>query len=277
MLRSASKIFGYRLNGADGEVGRAVDLLFDDRTWTVRYLVVETGAWLDGRRVLISPLGLRKGEWTSRRLVLDGTRQQVETAPLLAWDTPVSREHEIELSCHYGWNVGAGLLSDSADMPPPEVLPPTEAGPSLRSLKELLGQALRAEDGEVGHVDDVILDDDSWTGRHLVVDSKNWLAARKMLVSTELSRVNWSERRVEVSLPAVTLESQPEYDPRAPVYEPRVEDLAVLPADNDVPQRSWRFNPVAISWGNPVRLSARSLSTWGTRGLKAALARIIHG
>src|SRR4051812_13882002 len=75
MLRSASKIFGYRLNGADGEIGRAVDLLFDDRAWMVRYLVIETGAWLDGRRVLISPLALRKGEWTSRRLVLDGTRQ----------------------------------------------------------------------------------------------------------------------------------------------------------------------------------------------------------
>ena len=277
MLRSASKIIGYRLNGADGEVGRAVDFLFDDRTWVVRYLVVETGAWLEGRRVLISPLALRKGEWTSRRLVFDGTRQQVETAPILAWDTPVAREHEFELSRHYGWSIGAfGLLSDSAEAPPPEVLPPTEAGPSLRSLKELLGQPLHAEDGAVGHVDDVILDDDSWTCRHLVVDTKNWLSGRKILVSTELSRVNWSEHQVEVSLPAVTVESQPEYDPQAPVYEPRVEDLAALPADNDVPQRSWRFGP-AVSWGNPVRLGARSLSTWGTRGLKAALARIIHG
>jgi hypothetical protein len=161
-------------------------------------------------------------------------------------------------------------------MPPPEVLPPTEAGASLRSLKELLGHALLAEDRAVGPVDDVILDDDSWTCRHLVVDSKNWLSGRKILVSTELSRVSWSEHQVDVALPAATLECQPDYDPRAPVYEPRVEDLAILPADNDVPQRPWRLGPT-VSWGNPVRLGARSLSTWGTRGLKAALARIIYG
>lgn len=276
MLRSASKIFGYRLNGADGEIGRAVDFLFDDRTWAVRYLVVETGAWLGGRRVLISPLGLRKGEWTSRRLVIDGTREQVETAPSLSEGTPVSRDHEIELSHHYGWNVAAfSVLTDTAELPL-EVSPSTETGPSLRSLKELLGQTLQAEDGAVGHVDDVIVDDDSWTCRHLVVNSKSWLSARKILVSTELSRVNWSDRQVDVSVPAVTVESQPEYNPLAPVYEPRVEDWAALPADNDVPQRSRHFGG-GVSWGDPVWLGARSLSTWGTRGLKAALARIIHG
>jgi sporulation protein YlmC with PRC-barrel domain len=279
MLRSASKIIGYRLNGVDGEVGRAVDFLLDDTVWEVRYLVVETGPWLDGRRVLISPSALCKGEWTSRRLVLDATREKIESAPSLEGDGPVSREHELELSRHYGWDVGGfSLLGDSAEVPPPAVVPPVREEPALRSLKELLGQALAAEDGGVGHVEDLIVDDDDWACHHLVVGSKNWLSGRKILVPVEwIKKVNWADHQVEVERSASSLESEPEFNPLAPVYErsiyerqpqPLVDGLAQLPADNDVPTGSRRFGASA-GWSNPV--------SWGTRGLKAAIARIIHG
>src|SRR5262249_11151974 len=55
MLRTARQLKGASLVATDGDVGSVQDLYFDDTTWTIRYLVVDAGTWLSGRRVLISP------------------------------------------------------------------------------------------------------------------------------------------------------------------------------------------------------------------------------
>jgi hypothetical protein len=268
MLRSASKIIGHRLHAVDGEIGRATDFLLDERGWFLRYMVVETGRWLANRRVLISPMGLSKAEWTSRRLVLEGTREQVKNAPVLAEDGALPHQHEIELSRHYGWSLsGFGALPPSGETTPvPELSPAPPAEPGLHSITEALGFALNATDGSVGHVEDFIVDDDTWTLPYLVVDSRNWLSGRKVLVPTErVGQIDWVDRRVDVLLPSWEIEESPEFDPTAPVYERRDEQLV---GDHPGAARAepgasfFRFNPP---------------ESWRTRGLRAALARIIHG
>lgn len=244
MLRSASKIMGHRLYAVDGEVGRATDFLLDEQGWFIRCVVVETGRWLGNRRVLISPADLSKAEWTSRRLVLEGTREQVRSAPVLGESGPAPRE-----------------LSPA---------PPFE--PGLHSLEEALGFALNATDGGgVGRVEDFIVDDDTWTLPYLVVDSRNWLPGRKVLVATEqVGQIAWSDHHVDVLLPRWEIEESPAFDPMAPVYDLHQRrdempgaDVAASDAARAVPGASlFRFNPP---------------ESWRSRGLRAALARIIHG
>jgi PRC-barrel domain protein len=270
MLRSANKIIGHRLSALDGEIGRATDFLLDDGQWVLRYLVVETGAWLAKRRVLIAPAVLNKADWTSRRMVLEATREQVKTAPVLEADMP-SRQHELELSRHYGWNVcGLGdYPPDPAMVPLPEGSPSLAGDPHLSSVKELVGYGLEAQDGNVGHIEDFIVEDDTWSIRYLVIDSRSWLSGRKLLIETAwLGAVNHEDRQISVQVPGSRIEALPDFDPGAPVYE-RVEQPspdkfpesdAAFRAETGV--RSWSFGPP---------------ESWRTRGLRAALARIIHG
>lgn len=274
MLRSASKIIGHRLFAVDGEVGRATDFLLDEQGWFLRYVVVETGRWLGNRRVLISPAGLSKAEWTSRRLVLEGTREQVKAAPVLGESGPAPREQEMELSRHYGSSLsGFGALPTSGETTPvPELSPAPPFEPGLHSLKEALGFALNATDGSgVGRVEDFILDDDTWTLPYLVVDTRNWLSGRKVLVATErVGQIAWSDHHLDVLLPSWEIEESPEFDPAAPVYdlyqrrdEQPGGDLSASDAGRATPGASFfRFTPP---------------ESWRSRGLRAALARIIHG
>jgi hypothetical protein len=66
MLRSLKDLERYTVSATDGDVGSVVDFLLDDERWIVRYLVVETGGFLDGHRVLISPISFRSADWSTR-------------------------------------------------------------------------------------------------------------------------------------------------------------------------------------------------------------------
>jgi len=267
MLRSARNIIGHRLSAQDGDIGRCVDFLVDSDKWLARYLVVEAGQWLSGRRLIISPLALSKADWTSRRLVLENTRAQVEGAPPLEEGVPISREHELDLFRHYGWSV-SGLAPVSDRAPPSEHGGPPPLGPKLRSVKDILSYGLEAEDGPVGHVDDFIVDDDTWLLPYLVAEGQNWLSARKVLLPTErILGVDGDDRLVELALPNVAIEDAPDFDPAAPVYDTRVVTCLISPAAD-----SGR-SPTMPAWFSDFVAS----ETWGTRGLRAALARIIHG
>src|SRR5205809_6020840 len=103
MLRSASEWDGYSIQATDGEIGHVAEFLFDDEKWTIRYLVVDTGGWLPGRRVLISPIALGETDWPGHRLHVKLTRQQVEESPVIDTDKPVSRQHEVSYYQYYRW------------------------------------------------------------------------------------------------------------------------------------------------------------------------------
>ena len=274
MLRSASRIFGYRLNAMDGQIGRCVDLLIDERSWTVRYVVVEAGGLLAGRRVLISPLALRKADWNARRWVLEGTRQQVESAPLLEENAPVSQSHELELWRHYGWDMAgfSTIQSETDNAPGVEHLAMKESESTLGSLKQLFGYGLDAEDANVGHVEDVLLDDDHWVCRQLVVNGRAWLSGRKTLVPTDwVSRIDSKQHLILVPLPSARIESEPEYDPEAPSYRgagaAHAGGAPELGAPAPRARRAWPFT-APQPW-------LRAFS-WGTRGLKAAWLRTLR-
>jgi hypothetical protein len=243
MLRSVKEMMDYTLEAKDGEIGRCRDFLFDDQHWTVRYMVADTRKWLPSRKVLISPISLNEPEWVDRLFPVDLTREEVRNSPSLDEDAPVSRRHEIEYFKHYGWSyywegpeVWGAYPIPVVPVEPPRATPPSyavqETDPEsthLRSAKEVTGYHIHATDGDIGHVDDFIMEEGVWVIRYMIVDTRNWLPGRKVLVSPGwIESINWDENRVHVNLTRKAIKEGPEYDPSMPVnreYEVRLYDF----------------------------------------------------
>ncbi|MEO8053096.1 MAG: PRC-barrel domain-containing protein, partial [Acidobacteriota bacterium] len=103
MLRKAKDLSGYKLAASDGEIGKVKEFYFDDQSWTVRYLVADTGGWLSGRQVLISPYALDPANEGRNVIPVDLTKHQIEKSPSLDSNKPVSRQYELEYYPYYGW------------------------------------------------------------------------------------------------------------------------------------------------------------------------------
>jgi sporulation protein YlmC with PRC-barrel domain len=239
MLRNIKEITGYRLQALDGEIGHCKDFLFDNQHWNVRYMVADTGKWLPGRKVLVSQVSLGEPDWSSRLFSVKLTKEQVEHCPSLHSDAPVSRQYEMKYHKHYGlphyWSefgVKGGIAYP--DLPYAEkkaavdTAEPESGDDHLGSAHEMTGYHIHASDGEIGHVEDFIVDDDTWTMHYLVVDTRNWLRGRKVLVApTWIDSVDWGKNKVIVDLTRKQVKNSPEYDRSAPVnreYETRLYD-----------------------------------------------------
>ena len=246
MLRSLKDIMNYVLEAKDGDIGRCKDFLFDDQYWAIRYMVADTGKWLPGRKVLLSPIALEEPDAITQRFPVKLTCQQIEESPPLDEHAPVSRQYEMNWLDYYGWAYywsGAHLWGPA---PYPSALytpklreelveeKPQPEESHLRSVKEVKGYRIEASDGEIGHVDDFIVDDQSWSIRYLVLDTRNWLPGRRVLVAPEwVKSVHWADGRVEVDLTQEAIKNSPEYDPAAPVnreYEVRLYNYYGQPA-----------------------------------------------
>jgi sporulation protein YlmC with PRC-barrel domain len=223
MQRVASKLKGYSIGAKDGDIGSVEDLLFDDKLWTIRYLVADTAKWLPGRRVLLSPIALGRVETDGKRVPVSLTKQQVENSPDID-SRSITRTHETSYYDYYGWPyywVGGDVWGTSAfpgslaaqqkmEMSAREEDDDTH----MRSAQEVMGYYIEATDGDIGHVEDFIIDDESWEIRYIVVDTKNWWPGKKVLVSPEwIERVSWSDSRVYVDLSREAVKSGPEFDP----------------------------------------------------------------
>jgi hypothetical protein len=237
MLRSLKALFGYRILATDGEIGHVHDFYFDDEHWKVRYLVVDTGGWLNGRLVLLSPVALSEADWERRSLTVLLTREKVENSPEVGTDPPVSRQQEQRLYEHYGWSpywgLGGVYAADMLGVYPELLLHPaaqgsastpratvdqTNGNPHLRSTRQVTGYHIQADDGQIGRVDAFVADDDGWTIRYMVVDTHVWLPGRKVLISPQwVEEVSWEQSRVYLNLTREKVRRSPEFDPSAPV------------------------------------------------------------
>lgn len=232
MLRSATHLKRHTIQATDGALGTVEDFLFDDREWIVRYLVADTGNWLPGRQVLIPPTELGQPDWKEDALPVKLTRGQVKESPSISQDEPVSRRREEALHKYYGWHPywtgfdHAHLNAITENVR--EEVKGKEGDPHLRSLSEVVGYHVAATDGEIGHVEELILDDQTWHFRYIVVDTRNWLPGRKVIVSPRWAEhVSWEEKKVLFNLTREQIKESPEYDPSARVnreYETRLYD-----------------------------------------------------
>jgi len=233
MLRLAGELKGVTIEAMDGDIGSVQDLYFDDRTWTVRYLVVDTGTWLPGRQVLISPMAFHVVPGGSR-LRTRLTKDQVRNSPPIDTDRPVNRQREIDFAQYYGYPyywVGpyrwGELAYPGVPVPPPAPSPIDEevlarelegGDPHLRSARDVMGYYIQATDGDLGHVEDFLIEDATWAIRYMIVDTRNWLPGRKVLVSPEwIKHLSWEDSKVLADLSRRHIEAAPQFDPSMPL------------------------------------------------------------
>ena len=229
MLIATQAIFGCSLENGEQTVGTVKDLFFDGKTWIVRHLVVDTGSWLSGRRVLLPPSLLEQRDWPNRRLWIPLTKEQVKDCPPVETHLPVSRRKETEQPQYFVWNLvgviteitaSAALAGSDAD---------EQADRDLRSANELTGATIltgyqvEADDGYFGHVADLIVDDETgasakWEIRYLIVDTHRWLPGKKVLIAAKWAKsIEWEARLVRVGLSREAIKNSPEYDAATPV------------------------------------------------------------
>jgi hypothetical protein len=216
----------------DGDVGTVEQFYFDDLTWIIRYLVVNTEGRRPGRNVLISLAALGKPDWKKRVFPVNLTLAQVHSSPNTNIDEPVSRQHEVELHKHYAWPVywsggfyvtpGYGMAKVPASDADTAAETPSsgvrKVDPQLRSTREVTGCIVHATDGNIGHVEDFLVDDEAWVIRFFVVNTRNWLPNRRVLVSPQwIKRASWTGKKVFVDLSRDAIKKSPKFDPSKPV------------------------------------------------------------
>jgi hypothetical protein len=242
MLRNTNDLQGYAIQATDGPIGHVKDFYFDDHSWVIRYLVVDTGTWLSSREVLVSPMALGQPHWSDKVLPATMTKEQVKNSPDIDTNKPVSRQHEIEYLNYYsypyywgGSSLWGGEMGPNMIMPGYEgraaaPLPVrTEAeieqeqaraaarehdDPHLRSCKAVMGYHIHATDGDIGHVQGLLVDEETWAIRYLVVDTSNWWLGHKVLIVPQwVDNISWADAKVSVNLTRQAVQDAPIYDP----------------------------------------------------------------
>src|SRR5271165_291367 len=225
MLKSVSSMKGLTIKATDGEIGKVNQFLFDDENWAVRYLVVDTGHWLDQRLVLISPIFIGQADWASEWLEVRLTKEQVANSPDIDTHQPVSRQHEAEYLNYFGYPYywvdsgmwGGGLYpSMVAPIPayvPPPPQPEKEAADShLWGTDDVTGYHVEATDGELGHLVDFIIDLETWAIVYVEIGTRNWLPGKKVLLSPQwIKTVKWLDAKVYAALTRESIKNAPEY------------------------------------------------------------------
>jgi hypothetical protein len=222
--QSANSLVGLSMQATDGDIGLTKEFYFDDLSWKIRFIVVKTSPWLSGRIVLISPEPLVSGSWSAKSFPVHLTKKQIQESPVIDTDKPVSRQQEIDIYGHYPWQgywengfyaggqwrksgnpaiidrsnpKGAGLPHDRSD-----------DDLHLRGTHEIIGYRVHALDGEIGLVEDFILDDQTWELIYLVVYTHHWLGERKALLEVgHIKKVQWENSELILDIAVASLQN----------------------------------------------------------------------
>jgi PRC-barrel domain protein len=223
MLRKLKDLNGFSIGARDGDIGEADDFIFDDKNWTVRYLVADTHRWLPGRKVLISPIVVEQADWERKRLPVLLTQEQVKNSPDIRLNEELSAQDEIKYYNYYGlpyywagdeiWGPVVLPRELIADIDRKRVLTEKANQSHLHSVNDVAGYSIQATDGEIGHVEDFIVDDEAWTIRYAIIDTRNWLSGKHILIAPQwIAHVDWKHSKVYVNLSREAIKTGPEFN-----------------------------------------------------------------
>ena len=180
MLHRGNRLKGAPEQGVDGELGTVERLFFDDEGWKVSHLVVHTAPSLNDRPVVVPPSAIQH-PWTVATLPATMSRDDVLDQPQIQPDEKP-----------------ADTADDCAH---------------VRSTDDLTGFHIEATDGEIGHMDDFLIDENSWRIRYLVVDTSNWIGGKWVALSPSvLTDIDWANGKVEVAITRDAVKNSPPID-----------------------------------------------------------------
>ena len=236
MKRRLNSLLGYTIKGTDGEIGKVEEFYFDDRTSTIRYMVVKTGGWFSEKKVLISPEAFQKADWESKTLYVNLTQKKIQNSPNIDTEKPVSQQREELMRLYYSWPGyygygingywGLGMWGYTAVSEQEKEIQKLKvkeyAGDNshLRSTNEVTGYTIHATDGDIGEVEDFIIEDTTWKINFLVVETGNWFSGKKVLISPQwIKNVKWEEQKVTINHSKDEVKNSPEYDSTQPIND----------------------------------------------------------
>jgi PRC-barrel domain len=254
MLRNLNDLAGSAIHATDGTIGDVTDFYFDDKAWVIRYLVVDTGSWLSSRKVLISPIAIGSCDWAEKVLPVSITKEQVMKSPDIDTAKPVSRQHEIQQLGYYGYPFywgGIGLWGGGLY---PATMTPSYPGhvatpygvqseseqafvraeaarhlnddPHLRSCDAVMNYHIQATDGDIGHVEGLLVDEKTWAIRYIVVNTSNWWTGHQVLIAPQwIESVSWHDSKVSLNLTRQAVKDAPPYDSAAKLDRKREANL----------------------------------------------------
>jgi sporulation protein YlmC with PRC-barrel domain len=241
MIRELKQLQRFSIGATDGPIGKVTDAYFDDSEWVVRYLIVDTGTWLSGRKVLMSPLFIDQVDWDAELVRVTMSRERVKDSPDIDFDKPVSRQQEALYYRHFqsfGYWAGPFLWGR---VPYPGAVLTEDRAPQieedlrrlrrgdrnvedshLRSATEVRKYQIQAVDGSIGHVEDFLFDDETWRIESLLVDTRNWLPGRPVMVPPDwIEEVDWLGESARVKVNRDVIRQSPKYTEELVMREDR--------------------------------------------------------
>jgi len=208
----------------DGAIGTVKDFYFEDNSWIVRYLVIETGSWLNGRKVLISPDAYLNPDWKNETFPINLSKEQIKNSPNIDTELPVYRQQEIKLYDHYAlgnyWR--GGFVAGGIPLPMNEAMmkeddeisnKKTNDDQHLRSIERVLGYDVKATDGTIGKIKDFIIDDTNWNIDFIVVETGNLFSEKKVIISPQVVKdIKWDISEVIFNINVAQVKDSPEYN-----------------------------------------------------------------
>jgi hypothetical protein len=197
MLQSLENIRNYKIHAKNGDIGRIKDFYFGDKDWQVRYVVADYGNWVLGHnQVLIAPGHFKHIDWTEGKAEVDLTMEEVEASPDIKTHTPISQQHF----------VGKIFTPVSPEFEDREMEAEARMAPNpedeyLCSVKDTEGLHLEAVDGEIGHVLDFMVNEETWDIVWMVVSTHNWWPGKQVMIPPErIKKVSWPERKIFLNM-----------------------------------------------------------------------------
>ncbi len=212
MLYSINDLAGYEIDATDGNIGHVRGFYFDPDSWKIHYLVVDTREWLPGRKVLISLVALGDLDIKNKFLPISLSKLQIRDSPPIDEDAPITSLHD--LNAYYGWQFSLGGDMPTSNIELTEATFAAKGDLELRNTHEVIGFQVEAEDGDIGHVEDFIIDDENWMVRYMVIHTGNLSLGKKVMVSPDwIDKAGWQDKKIYVAASLEAIKKFPEYDP----------------------------------------------------------------
>jgi hypothetical protein len=203
MLQDLESLVGASVVATDGEIGHISDFLFDDRSWDIRYLVVDVRSWLSRREVVIAISAIEPPDWDKKIFRVRMTKEEASQSPDVDIEQPVARQQEVAMERYFGrfsyW-VSNQMVPSSALPSGTDYIAGGEEESHLRNTWHLAGYRVWATDDPMGRLHGFILCSSSWHISYLIVRAGDWLFSHTVLVPTRwVESISWAERRVNLS------------------------------------------------------------------------------
>jgi len=224
MKRSLKTLIDYKIQTTDQVEGKINDFLFDEKSWVIRYMKSDFGNFISPQKVLVPQVFLESPNWHDHSFPIEISSKEIDRCPDIEEHQTVSRKYEEILFEHYDlkpyWYSAYTVPIASSFYPPRPLKTPTKnieeenIDTILRSFEEVKGYHIQAIDGKIGHIEDLIIDDDDWQIVYVVIDTSNWLPwSKKVLIAIDwMDNISYEKREVKISLHKDAIKNAPEYD-----------------------------------------------------------------